>query len=278
MKRMSVLTALLSSALLVACGASDAGPADGGGGQAGGGTGGTAGTTGGNGGTAGQGGAGGADGGMAGGAAGGVPTAPYFPVAVGNTWTYQVRPAFDPPYVKTVTMMGMEMVGGAGPNAAKMAIKTVTRKMAGSLVDQTISWQAAEMAPTRRVVRYREQAFYAGTMVVNAEYLYDAYQLRFDESFITPGMKYTQTYKQTKTEPPSTIPIVTMQTDTWEVQAVNEQITVLGKQYSCIRFKKHGNVVEAGKTFWFAAGIGKVKEQPPPGTGQVEELMSYTIK
>ena len=202
---------------------------------------------------------------------------PYFPLAVGNRWVYRVTPHVEASYVKTQTIEALEPVGGDGPQATIMAFRTVTEKQSQGLPDRTVSWQAVDLAGGgHRVVRYREQAFRTGTTDLNAEYFYVPYQLRWDESFMQVGTRYAHVYSQSKTEL-TTGRTVSDQTDNWEILAVDEAITVLGKSYTCIKFKKFGHSVDAGKTFWFARGIGKVKEVPPPQAGQIEELMDYTV-
>jgi hypothetical protein len=261
-----------------------------------GGTGGRAGTGGGGAATAGSGGGGaGGSGGSGVRDAGGQATdggagdtavgalEPYFPVAVGNSWTYRVQPVGAPMYMKVQTMERMEPVGGNGPNATKMAIYTVTKKMAGALQDQTVSWQGLEegMGGAKMVVRYREQAFQAGSMTVNAEYVYQPYQLRLDESpaNLAEGVTRMQSYTQSKTEPGLLSPLVTQQTDNWIIESTGETVTVPAGTFSnCLRFKKYGNIEDSGKTFWYCRGVGKVKEQPPATMGQLEELAAYTVK
>jgi hypothetical protein len=59
--------------------------------------------------------------------------------------------------MKVTTIGAMEPVGGTGPNSHVQANKVVTAK---GVMDQTISWQAAD---GDNVVRYREQSFSAST-------------------------------------------------------------------------------------------------------------------
>lgn len=206
---------------------------------------------------------------------------PYFPIAVGNRWTYRVQPSFAPPYIKEQIMERMEPVG-AGLRADTMAIYTVTKKMTGTLIDQTVSWQGVEAAPGGgpMAVRYREQSFQAGSTTLNAEYLYEPYQLRLDETpmKLLPGAEVRQEYRQIETRPGLFMPEVTLQVDNWIMEA-EESITVQGNSFSqCIRFTKYGNLVDSGKSFWFCRGVGKVKEEPPPGMGQIEELTDYLVQ
>jgi hypothetical protein len=99
---------------------------------------------------------------------------PLLPLKSGNSWTFRVT---DGPSVTTkVTTVGdLEPVGGSGPNSAVMAFKLTTTK--GDGMDETVSWQAVVGS---KVVRYREQAFHAGSGALELEEHWDPFKLRVD--------------------------------------------------------------------------------------------------
>ena len=59
--------------------------------------------------------------------------------------------------------------------------------------------------------------------------------------------------------------------ETWKVEAVDESVTVPAGTFSALRVRKTTSGA-ADKTFWFAKGVGKLKE-----TGeQTEELKAVS--
>ena len=60
--------------------------------------------------------------------------------------------------------------------------------------------------------------------------------------------------------------------DTWRVVALDEMVTVPAGTFSAVVIEKVGGT--STKRYWFARGVGKVKEQS--GT-QLEELKSYML-
>lgn len=284
MKATAKTLACLAPILCVACGANEP-PTTGGGGATP------------------MGGAGGTTGGTAG--AGGSAVAPmtgsYFPMAVGNKWTYQVTEYVTatvkhPPYTKTQEVTKMEPVG-LGPSASTQAFRLETRKPSGATnttPDLTVSWQL-DVSPTR-VVRFRENSYAAGTMNVDVEDYWNPPRIRFDEmpngKALTTGLSWMETYTEYKNEklrvPPRSSECT--HTETWTVLNANETLTVQGKAYATVKVAKKGGPVKCQggavmastleKHYWFARGVGKVKEAPVSLAlgGQVEELMTYVVK
>lgn len=284
-------------------GGSTAGTGGGAGGTGGGGTGGRGGTggamtggtggsmTGGTGGTPMTGGTGGArdggapdtaparDGGGGGmGGTGGMTMTgmPYYPLKVGNSWTYRVTAPLEAPWMKVVTAERTELVGGTGPNKDKMAIRMVTKKGAS---DMTVNWQGpVMMGGTTIWVRYREVGYRAGTTMVNVEDWWEPYRLRLDESKTMMGQKWTETMKE-YSKPAVGMTTVSTQNINWEVKAVNTTVTVMppmgaAKMYSnCIQVSHSTAGGASVKNFWFCRGIGKVKETG----GQTEELIDHKV-
>jgi hypothetical protein len=275
----------------------DDGPSGGGGARATGGRGGTGGggagaTGGGTGGAGGTGGTGAAAGGGSGGASpadGGAtpdPLAPYLPFKVGNSWKYKVTDRVDGTVsMKTNVLEAMEAVGGRGPNATKMAIRAKTIKtemrVTGLRTDWVVSWQGHEGTG---LVRYRELGYQAVTgggtpMNVTYEMYWEPWKLRLEEGpeRTAAGATWVETYKETK-QPVGALAMTTMETDYWKVEAVDVPCSVPDKPpLTCIKLRKSGTSTDDGKTYWFARGVGKVREEGRPPTGQVEELVDYTI-
>jgi hypothetical protein len=170
--------------------------------------------------------------------------------------------------VKTQTVMAEEPVGGSGPNAATMAFRMVTMKGVGG-TDETISWQARVGS---RVVRYREQSFGAMTGQLELEEHWAPSKLRVDESpehTVTPAT-WLEIDQETKL-PVGGTPTTAEVRERWTVTADHQSVTVQGQSYEVMIVTKAGG---SEKTYWWARGIGKVKEIGP---NQIEELMSYQV-
>jgi hypothetical protein len=216
----------------------------------------------------GNGGTGGGGGGGPGGGGGG-DIRPFLPLQTGNTWTYLVTDATGVPTPKTQTVMGQEPVGGTGPNAATTAFRMVTRKGVGGL-DETVSWQARVGT---RVVRYREQSFMAtAPHGLEIEEHWAPSKLRVDETpaHTVAGASWLETDQETKL-PVGGTPTTLEVREVWNVTAERQAVTVQGQSYEVMIVTKSGG---AQKTYWWARGIGKVKEI---GSNQTEELMSYQV-
>jgi hypothetical protein len=217
--------------------------------------------------TSGSGGGGGT--GNAGGAGGGAgaDARPLLPLATGNRWTYLVTDSLGST-TKTQTVMLEESVGGSGPSASTSAFRMVTKKGVGG-TDETISWQARVGT---RVVRYREQSFGAMSGQLELEEHWAPYKLRVDESaeHTLAGASWLEIDQETKL-PVGGTPTTVEVRERWTVTAERQMVTVQGQSYEVMIVTKAGG---SEKTYWWARGIGKVKEIGP---NQIEELMSYQV-
>jgi hypothetical protein len=192
------------------------------------------------------------------------------PIKTGNSWTYLVTDENGVPTPKTQTVMEMGPVGGSGPNAAVMAYRFVTRKGVDAM-DETISWQARVGT---RVVRYREQAYMASAPhALELEEYWDPFKLRVDETaaHMTAGATWVESDQETKLPVGGTQSTMAVE-ERWTVNAERQAVTVQGKSYEVMIVTKAGS---SQKTYWWARGIGKVKEI---GVNQTEELLSYSIQ
>ena len=216
------------------------------------------------------------DGGSAGGEDGGPPSdcedGSYLPMAVGNSWTYRVINPLNGITTKVNTIDRKEAVGGTGPNADVVAFHARTSKTSGAGEDMTESWQG--VLEDGSVVRYREVAYRAATSTVNGEEHWAPYKLRFDNlpAHVEDGATWDEQYTETKTD--NGVSIDAPRKDGWTVEGVDVPCgPVKGEMLSCIRLRKAADGGDAGKTYWYARCVGKVREM---GT-QVEELTDYEL-
>jgi hypothetical protein len=192
-------------------------------------------------------------------------TGSLLPWKVGNTWTYQVTGDGEQT-TKVVTLEAEEPVGGAGPNAGKIAIRQVSAKGAS---DKTISWHAIE---GERLVRYREQSFSARTGALEIEEHWSPGKLHIDYSaaHVAAGASWFEEYQETKVEAGAT-PETSSERERWMVDAVDELVEVPAGKFRALVLQKAGG--DSLKTYWFVPGVGKVKETG----GQTEVLVRYDL-
>jgi hypothetical protein len=186
------------------------------------------------------------------------------PWATGNSWTYQVTE--DGEVTTKVTTVGaVEPVMGSGPNQAVLANRTVTTK---GERDETVSWQERV---GDRVIRHREQSFKASTGELDVEEHWDPHKLHIDGSAerIVAGAHWTESYAETKSLGAGGTTSA-QRTDQWSVKAADEEVTVPAGTFRAVVFEKKSTDI---KTYWYAPGVGKVKETG----GQTEELVSYQV-
>jgi hypothetical protein len=203
--------------------------------------------------------------GCGGGSDGGNATGPLMPWAVGNSWTYNVTDKGQTTS-KVVTVGAAEPIG-AGPSSATMANKVLT--MNGT--DKTISWQGPLDGA---IVRYREQAFKASTGALSDDTVWAPHRLHVDSSdaHTVAGASWLDLFEETKTPADGSMPKLSTGRERWTVMSDHESITVPAGTFTTVVLQKIG--ASTTKTYWFARGVGKIKESG----GQTEELVKYQVQ
>ena len=216
-----------------------------------------------------------------------------FPLKVGNTWTYQVTDTDGKIDVKVQTVVREEAVGGIGPHKDDMAFRLST----GNKINDPEG--DAELAGDRRRARGplpRDSPIDSKSGNVKNEQYWDAPRLRIDEtaehtakdaSWLEP--EYTEVavdidyYKDGGTDGDggtSFIPDGGIKTedkirDLWSVFSPKDTITVPAGTFDTLVLRRVGNGGSSVKTFWFARGVGKVRESEEGKP--TEELSAYHI-
>ena len=108
---------------------------------------------------------------------------------------------------------------------------------------------------------------------------YDPGFIRIDDGWEAVGELGDLTYTRTETDPGGLNPDVEERGHEWTVNALDEVVSVPAGTFDCIsvtRVRTTG--ATAGETvhFWFAPGVGKVREQRPE-SGEIEELLEFDI-
>lgn len=192
----------------------------------------------------------------------------YMPVSTGTSWTYRVEDLGNGTTgEKTQTVEALEDVGGA--KAGVMAYRMRSDRPSGGY---TISWQ--EDTGTA-IVRHREQSFDAAGMQKTEE-IYTPSKLRIDESEerLAMGTMYMDTYTEDVTDIRTGVMTSVEKTEEWTVVDDQVVVTVPAGTFTCIQLRRFNALTAADKTYWFARGVGKVREA---GLGQIEELVSFAI-
>jgi hypothetical protein len=213
----------------------------------------------------------------------------YYPQKAGNSWTYLITPMADLPSYKVVTIDAAEMVGGGGSQAGRPAWRHTTCKAAKTVeacaqppsatnpVDRTVGW----LGMVGNVLgNYREQAFKKATLELVEEDWWEPFRTKIDHdpAHTVANARWTHTFKEYK-QPTNGIRTAITQTETWQVLGVDETIVVTppngpARTYTkCLKVTHNTNSGAVDKVFWYAKGIGKVKEV---GT-QTEELIDYKV-
>ncbi len=195
------------------------------------------------------------------------PTLDYFPLAVGTTWTYLVT-AGAGTKDKTTTVEAYEDIGDE--KTGVVAYRIHTDKVSG----ETVSWQSVNGSVLER---HREQSIDGG-QITRDEY-YDPFKLRLNEAddHTALGMTWVESYTETATDFAAGSPVGTSSStkaEQWSVEAVDANITVPAGTFDCLQLRRASLSGGSTKIYWFAKGVGKIKEV---GDGQTEELKSYEL-
>jgi hypothetical protein len=195
----------------------------------------------------------------------------YLPLAVGAQWTYAVVEPGVGTSTKTNTVEAQEVMSGgkAGVNAFR-----VRTTKAGE--GDHVSWQEVT---GDRVLRHREVTHStAGTAQI--EELYLPSRLRVDQTapHTGAGASWTESYTERASSlVTQTTPVEVAKTETWTVLSPAETLTVPAGTFTALKVRKvssAGGAAGSDKTYWYARGVGKVKEV---GAGRTEELSSCLL-
>jgi hypothetical protein len=184
----------------------------------------------------------------------------YLPYDVGFTWTYRIT----------------DLSSGAKETKEQSideqredpTFGTVTVQTTGKLNGSTRSLVKLD---GDRIVRVQQEDIDAAGAVEKTS-VYDPGQLRIDESAarLTAGAAWDESYTTTETPALGGVPVMTAVVDHWEVLAASVPCESALGTFDCVRLKKTRTTGGTSmKEFFFARGVGKVKEA---GDSQLEEL------
>lgn len=193
-------------------------------------------------------------------------TGPYQPLTVGATWTYKVDDK-GVKYDKVNLVEALEDVGGQHAGVMAYRVRTTVPS------ESQLTWY--QVSGTQ-VLRLRDQDLDMTSGAVKSEDWYVPSRLRVDESpdKMMVGATWTLMYMDmhtSLTKGSST----TSETDGWKVEAIDETVTVPAGSFLALRLTHVDQSDGSTKSYWFARGVGKVREATT--AGHIEELASYQV-
>lgn len=193
-------------------------------------------------------------------------TGRYLPLATGRTWSYRVTNVATGA-VKTKTQVVGALEDISAVHAGVMAYKVTTTQPGGT----TDSWQQ----DTGSAIRRHKENDNSGATFSTTQF--DPYRTRLDETaaHLLVGAQWSESYTELVTVTGMAQTTVA-KVETWNVVAVDEPLAVPAGTFCTLhlhRVSTVGGMPGSDKQYWFARGVGKIKES---GASQVEELTGHT--
>lgn len=177
-------------------------------------------------------------------------TSSLFPVKVGNRWEIQITDASG--------LVSSKVQSVLSENEDGFTFQTLRGNREVTSV-QKIDEEG-------RLVRTQEQTVREG--VVTERLSYQPPSLRLDLVKTKLGDSFEYTFTEQRLAPDGTVESTKEKTQQFTIEAVDEQVTVPGGTFTCTRVRRV-TVNGPEKTYWYARGVGKIKELG----GQTEELV-----
>lgn len=190
----------------------------------------------------------------------------YYPLVDGANWTYLQK-------TTSGQISGTEVVDASASTWEGKDVILLTDNPDGS-GEYTQSTIYRDGTAARRIHKELKNAVGAYTIVD-----YDPGFTRADDAWDTVGGLGELTYQRTESDGEGNDPVEETRGHDWTVNALNESVTVPAGTFSCIsvtRVRTTGATAGEVVHFWFASGVGKVREERP-AEGKIEELVSFDI-
>lgn len=195
-----------------------------------------------------------------------VETGSYYPLVDGAQWTYVATN-------NAGQVLSQEIVDATEITFAGSAawLFSDNPNAAGEWTESTIAPLGTAAARVHKEIKDAN-----GTVMIVD---YDPGFVRVDDAWTSVGTKETLLYDRHETDGAGLNPKDEPRGHSFEVLAVDEIVTVPAGTFSCVQIERIRTVgATAGErvVFWYAAGIGKVREERP-AEGRIEELASVSI-
>ena len=196
----------------------------------------------------------------------------YMPLSVGNSWTYRVVDA-KTLRRKTDKKITLDQVGLVGP------LKPGVTGLRLYRTDDT-GWGYRWWTRTGDKVVWQHDQWFNGDTMVSDRY-YVPWRVRVDEACAhrTLGARWTEDYAKVDlslTDPgdKKVVPV----REEWTVEAVDDEVTVPAGTFRAIKLRSRRMDGDADaplvSIYWFAPGVGKVKED----SDELEDLLEYHVE
>ncbi len=184
-------------------------------------------------------------------------------LTTGTTWTYQVTdPTVPAPYQKQVVVTGPAAVPGSG-EAAVIVTETIPAAV-------TVNYYAESQG---LMVKYREEDSANGVATKVVTWSPDL--MKYLANAAPQGWTFDSEAVETTTYPGGGTPSQKDVSYRWTVLAEHESVTVPAGTFDCVKAQRVNlNNTDKTKTYWFAPGVGKIREEGPT----TEELTAYQVK
>jgi hypothetical protein len=191
----------------------------------------------------------------------------YFPLVDGATWTYNKQN-----FAGQVTSMELMTAESDVWDGKDVIIMTDSPSLFGNFTQGYIYRDGTAATRIHKVATNTDTGVYS---LVD----YDPGFMRADDGWDTVGEVGELTYERIETAVPDGIPDVEMRGHKWTVVSLTEAVTVPAGTFSCIHIiRERTTGPSAGEKveFWYAAGVGKVREENPADQ-HIEELKEFNI-
>jgi hypothetical protein len=185
------------------------------------------------------------------------------PLSAGSRWLYKVTDPVKGSFDKFVEVVGPEAAPGSGASAVRVRDVEPTQEEWGWLAESN-----------GLVVRLYEEDRRSG--VVTRATTFDPGALKWLSAPQAVG--WTQHYAFTEEERPTGgVPRTIAKTYEWKVTGARVPVTVPAGTFECLEVTRQriDQPDEPVRTYWFAPGVGKVRES---SRERVEELAQYVIR
>ena len=194
----------------------------------------------------------------------------HFPLVDGSSWTYHHTNLVDPPWDETDGVVASTYKGEDAFILSDEEDGQGERTHSTHVIDGTGVYRA-----------YKEVSVHDQVAVTTT---YDPAFLRYDEAWTTVGTSVTLDDDWTQLcviassasncAPGAIKPGTT--THRYTVLDVAAKLTVPAGTFTSVKIQRENLTSPETKLFWFAAGVGKLREENP-SSGSVEELSAYEI-
>lgn len=205
------------------------------------------------------------------------PGGSYTPLKVGNSWTYDIYTngtAGTPASTKTVSVADISNVGDtyhAGTSGYRL-----------HTVDATTGPQDEwHVDLGSQIVRERRKDYDPATGLQKTDASYNPSKLYVDQTAAHTALNatWTENYTDITADLTTGTSTTTDHTVNWTVEAVNESVTTPAGTFSCLKLHRLATSTtstgNSDKYFWFAQGVGKVKEEDVNGSNIIRaEILS----